>query len=489
MEDMKMDNRQNMMHLREIDLLDLLMVILLHWRSMIIVMLCGAIALGGVSYLKSNQDIQRQYEKQLAEKSVVSSKELYSEKLTYEELTNVENAFLYEQQYIAKEEYMKKSVFMQADSFHMYVSDLIYQINAIDTEHAYSITEVYQELLESGEIRNLLASTCENDVDQLISTGEENTIDLHNSNILHIQIKYPDESMCASLTHLVEEYILEKQGMIIASVGEHELKLIGDSCAEVLDYELLENQKTLKTELINIRTAEVKLTKEFSTEQQEYFNILCRENDNQEIVEETQEQTYNATIGTPSISKRYILFGAILFAFVYAGILCLKRILNNKLSIKDDLQELFGISNLGIIPKEQMKKKIFSFIDEGILNLYYPKRRKFDRVTSVELASVAVYTAAEKNNMDTVYLVGTEMCTEAIEFCKVLCIKLQENNVKGVVVENILYNAESLKKMEKAQVVVLVETAGKTMYEEICQELQLLDRQNIKILGGITVEE
>ena len=75
--------------------------------------------------------------------------------------------------------------------------------------------------------------------------------------------------MCASLTHLVEEYILEKQGMIIASVGEHELKLIGDSCAEVLDYELLENQKTLKTELINIRTAEVKLTKEFSTEQQE----------------------------------------------------------------------------------------------------------------------------------------------------------------------------------------------------------------------------
>ena len=60
MEDMKMDNHPNMMHLREIDLLDLLMVILLHWRSMIIVMLCGAITLGGVSYLKSNQDIQRQ---------------------------------------------------------------------------------------------------------------------------------------------------------------------------------------------------------------------------------------------------------------------------------------------------------------------------------------------------------------------------------------------------------------------------------------------
>ena len=46
-----------------------------------------------------------------------------------------------------------------------------------------------------------------------------------------------------------------------------------------------------------------------------------------------------------------------------------------------------------------------------------------------------------------------------------------------------------LKKLEKAKGAVLIETIGKTMYTEILQELQLLDRQQIKVLGGIMVEE
>ena len=44
-----MDNRQDMTHTREIDLLELLMTVLIHWRSMIVVMMCGVIVLGGMS--------------------------------------------------------------------------------------------------------------------------------------------------------------------------------------------------------------------------------------------------------------------------------------------------------------------------------------------------------------------------------------------------------------------------------------------------------
>lgn len=53
-----MDNRQDMTHTREIDLLELLMTVLIHWRSMIVVMMCGVIVLGGMSYIKSVQNIQ-----------------------------------------------------------------------------------------------------------------------------------------------------------------------------------------------------------------------------------------------------------------------------------------------------------------------------------------------------------------------------------------------------------------------------------------------
>lgn len=100
-----MDNRQDMTHTREIDLLELLMTVLIHWRSMIVVMMCGVIVLGGMSYIKSVQNIQNiqsrneklqqeeQYFNELSGKSEAELRELFAEKMTEEEITNVENAF------------------------------------------------------------------------------------------------------------------------------------------------------------------------------------------------------------------------------------------------------------------------------------------------------------------------------------------------------------------------------------------------------------
>ena len=145
-----MDNRQDMTHTREIDLLELLMTVLIHWRSMIVVMMCGVIVLGGMSYIKSVQNIQNiqsrneklqqeeQYFNELSGKSEAELRELFAKKMTEEEITNVENAFLYEQQYNAKKHYLETSEFMQADSLHMYIADLIYQVDALDMAQAYS---------------------------------------------------------------------------------------------------------------------------------------------------------------------------------------------------------------------------------------------------------------------------------------------------------------------------------------------------------------
>ena len=500
MEEIKMDNRQRMMRIREIDLLELLTVILLHWRSMIVALLCGAILLGGMSYVKSTQNIQKQqtqiqqeekYVLELDGKTDAERRELFASKLTDEELTDVESAYLYEQQYAAKEKYTENSVFMNADSFHMYIADLIYRVDAEDMEQAYSINDIYKNLLKSGELRSRLAVACNNSIDTVIIIADD-TIDLHNSSVLRMQLEYTDEETCRSLAQTVRDYIVEKQGEIMSSVGEHEINLIEESYAERMDSDLLDQQKNLKTELINLRTSEIKLTKEFSSDQQEYFELLCmqgRGSEENTTEEENAAEQQTTIIGKASVSKTYLLMGAVLFVFVYAGVLCLKCVANNKLRAKDDLQDLFGIPQLGLITKEEGKKKVFSFVDEWILKMYYRNRRRFDRAKAVELAVVAVHMAAEKNTLDTIYLVGTGMGQSTKQICETLRKELQKSKIEVVVAENILYNAENLKKLENAQGAVLVETAGQTMYTEILQELQLLDRQQIIILGGLTVEE
>lgn len=491
-----MDNRQSMMRVREIDLFELFMTILLHWRSMIVALLCGAIALGGMSYIKSSQNVQRQqaqlqreeqYLEELNSKSDAERRELFVEKLSDEEITNVENAALYEQQYNNKLNYLESSEFMQADPLHMHTADLIYQVTTADMEQSYSIRDVYANLLRSGEVKKLMATVSNNKIDSVLSVVESSSVDLHNTNILRVRIEYTEEDMCSTLAEAVADYITNKQSEITSVVGEHEIILIGESYAEIADTGLLDSQKSLKSDLINLRTAEMKLTKDFSADQQEYFTLICMQE--QEAVEDTQEPVQNITAAAPGVSKKYMLMGAILFVFIYAGVLCLKCVANNKLRTKDDLQDLFGIPQLGVITKDQKKKKVFSFVDEWILKLYYHNRRRFDRTEAVELATVAIHMAAEKNTLNTVYLVGTGMDQSTRQFCDTVQKELKSAGIEAVVAEDILYNAESLKKLETAQGAVLVETVGKTMYTEILQELQLLDRQQIKVLGGITVEE
>lgn len=495
-----MDNRQDMTHTREIDLLELLMTVLIHWRSMIVVMMCGVIVLGGMSYIKSVQNIQNiqsrneklqqeeQYFNELSGKSEAELRELFAEKMTEEEITNVENAFLYEQQHNAKKHYLETSEFMQADSLHMYIADLIYQVDALDMAQAYSIRDVYANLLNSGEMRSRLETICNNSVDTLLFiAGDDDTVDLHNSNVLHVQIEYVDADMCDALARDVMNYIVEKHTEISASVGEHEINLIGQSYAEVNDLDLLDSQKDLKTDMINLRTSEAKLTKDFSADQKKYFDLLCMQE--QKNVEKTSDQTQNISLSAPAISKKYMLMGAILFVLAYAGVLCLKCVANNRVQIKDDLQDLFGIPQLGLITKKEEKKRVFSFIDELIMRMYYHNCRRFNRTEATELAAVAVHMAVEKNSLNTVYFVGTGMDENTHQFCDVLQKELQASGIEVIVAENILYNAENLKKLEKANGAVLIETIGKTMYTEILQELQLLDRQQIKVLGGIMVEE
>lgn len=491
-----MDNRQSMMRVREINLFELFMTILLHWRSMIVAILCGTIVLGGFGYVKSSQNVQRQqtqlqqkeqYLNELNSKSEAECREFFAEKMSDEELTNVESAALYEQQYNNKLNYLESSEFMQADPLHMHTADLIYQITATDMEQAYSIRDVYANLIKSGEVKNLIAATINNDIDTVLSVVESDTVDLHNSNILRVKIEYTEEDMCSKLAQKVVDYISGKQSEITSAVGNHEIKLIGQSYAEIADPALMEDQKNLKSDLINLRTEEVKLTKDFSADQQEYFTALCMQK--QEAVADTQKPVQNTDEAAPGVSKKYMLMGAILFVFIYAGVLCLQFAANNKLRTKDDLQDLFGIPQLGVITKDQKKKKMFSFVDEWILKLYYYNRRRFVREEAVELAAVAVHMVAEKNTLDTVCLVGTGMNQSTHQFCDTIQKELKSAGIEAVVAENILYNAENLKKLEVAQGAVLVETVGKTMYTEILQELQLLDRQQIKVLGGIIVEE
>ena len=174
-----------------------------------------------------------------------------------------------------------------------------------------------------------------------------------------------------------------------------------------------------------------------------------------------------------------------MFVFVYAGILFVVYLFNSKLRVSDELQNLYHIPQIGVVVKDSKKKK---FVDKWIDDLRNYGKRKFTAEQSMELAFVAVKIAAIKNKLNDICLMGCNLGAGADTVCANLKSALEKEGINVTVLDNVLYNAESMEKVDGMTGIVLVEKAGSTLYSEIASELALLKRQGIEVLGGIIVE-
>ena len=188
---------------------------------------------------------------------------------------------------------------------------------------------------------------------------------------------------------------------------------------------------------------------------------------------------------TPGISLKYIILGMVLGAFVLVFWFFMLYILNGKLRAGDNLQEIYGISQLGNVSGGKEEKKWFDFVDKWIIALRDYNKRKFTPEEALELAAIAVKMAAGKEGLDVVYVAGCDLKGEALKVCSALQTRLAKENIRVGILNNILYDAQAMRDLEHAKGVVLVETANATLYSEIAQELELLKRQEICVLGGI----
>ena len=163
----------------------------------------------------------------------------------------------------------------------------------------------------------------------------------------------------------------------------------------------------------------------------------------------------------------------------------MRYIFNSKIRVSDELQSLYHIPQIGTIVKDSGKKFI---VDKWVDDLRHYGKRKFSAEQSVELAFAAVKIAAVKNGLNNICLMGCNLSAGADAACESLKAALEKEGITVTVLDNLLYNAEVMEKVETMAGVVLVEKAGSTLYNEIASELALLKRQEITVLGGIIVE-
>lgn len=482
---------------REIDLIDMLADILAHWRSLLAAVLAGAVLMGAFSYVKSYQNVKNEQaiaataEKEVSREEKVKQLE---ESLGDDLVAAVESVIVSEYEYELKEMYYKNSLYMQLDPLNIVQKELVYQIQSDDNDGGSKFGVVYENLIKNVGLYDWIEQQTGMDaayVGELISAdvksgmtiADGTQVLLSDSNCVKITIMQNDEKSCEQLADAIKEYLAAQQEQLSQEIGTHELVLLSETTGTVSNTRVLENQTSCRDEITSLK-ATITATKAGFTEEQKKYYDLMGDND-AAFVDEAGQATETTVVQKPFVSIKYVVFGVVIFAFVYAMILCMMYIFNGKLRTSDELQNLYQIPQMGLIVKDSKKKLL---PDQWVDSIRNHGKRKFTQEQSMELAIAAVKIACVKNGLDYVCLMGCNLKEGADNVCENFRQALQKEQITVTVLDNVLYDAEAMEKLEQEKGVVLVEKAGSTLYNEVTKEIELLKRQDIAVLGGIVVE-
>ncbi len=462
---------------REISLIDLLVEILLHWRMFIVWMILGAILLGAFSYVRSGSTIQQtQAETQKMEQAP-------EEWLTEEEMQNVNYVIAYENAYFSKEEYFAESPFMKMDANHINRGEAIIVIEAQDHQVSCDIEKAYERIVQGS---SLLAEISEKfdletaGVGETIIVGDTGQT-LEGTNSFSIAVMDSDEDRCQAMLEASIAFLEEKKPDIEDALGEHKLIVVNKSFGVVADTAIADRQQKILNDIATMKKTLSDEKEKLSDVERQYYNLLASE-------EDVEEEAVPETTLAPGISVKYVLLGAVMAAFLYAFVLFMIYIFTAKIRSTDNLQELYNIPQLGMIPADKNHKKLFGFVDRWILSLRNHNKRQFTSEEALELASVAIKMSAGKEALNEICLMGCGLKERSLDVCEKMKVQLEKENIQVHILSNVLYDAQAMGELEKMKGAVLVEGAGSTLYQEIVEELKILNRQEIRVLGGILVE-
>lgn len=501
---------------REISLIDLIVEMLLRWRVFIIWALCGAALLGAFSYVRTLQaantqtaeveEAKRRLEEEGTQEESAEMNTALLEKvagqLTGAQRRNVEIVVGYENWLISQE----GSALLQIDANNVQQIEITFYISSESREQSYSIEAVYEDIVSSGEIVQYIVDRLEVSpyISDLITLQEEELmqrtygtqktiLNQELTDSFSIRIIHYDEQVCSELAQAVVDFVESKHDELADKLGEHDITVVNTSRAVVYDARLANAKQTLLNSITTVHDSVLKRKDDFADTEWQYYDILV----NGKITGITSvdavalspsDIVQRGVIVTPGISLKYVLLGIVAAVFIYALYIFMIYVLDPQIRATDNLQQLYDVPQLGQIPAKRDERKIFGFVDSWIESLRNRNKRKFTQEEAITLASVAVKMTVERNECKSVHLLGCDLKDQALAVCEQIRDSLNKDSIQAVILNNIIYDAAAMKGLENAESVLLVEKAGSTLYTEIEQELELLRRENIVILGGIIVE-
>lgn len=477
----------------EIDLIDLMFYLMRQWKTLILALLIGILAGGGI-YMVKKASFDR------AEVSGESEEEDDKESLEDYEVdpdvkANMELAYQYRQLYLKQLEYNQKSVVMQLDPNAVYTGELRYYMTAGDDTGLISILyqnilgdkDLLTELQEASQldcnpsyIQELIGCSISTERDSMINinnmmyTSQTSAASVEKNSVVTYTVVSINEESCRQMLKILQEKVTELNRQCEETYEEYEAMEVNNAVRLVTNNDYLNRQRSnidqLSSYLSNVRGLE----SSFAEEDKHYYNQMylarVEEDEDDEESQELLAVAEEDTAAAPNPVK-WIVIGMFLMCVCWGGFYMMKYLLDKRIKTSDEIRG-FRLPLIGCL--------------EGYGPVYTGLNARIEQLRSrtKEGADTEEYVAASLEALDApaILLCGDRKDEKVNQVMASLKEKSQKTELSD-------YPGQDSSALERAgeKGVVFVVHLGNTTRTELKRELEVCRMQKIEVLGAVVI--
>ena len=181
------------------------------------------------------------------------------------------------------------------------------------------------------------------------------------------------------------------------------------------------------------------------------------------------------------IPFKHIVFGTFFGFFLVALFHSAIYVFSNKLGEDDDVENIFGVYLLGVIPGKGSESASNKLKNLG--------RRIFSQEESCNLISTKIVIMAKKSNTKKLGIVGCAILKNSKEISDVIINNLKASGIDAEIIDNPLYDQKNVQMLSSLDHIILLEKVGETIRTEIWNEMELARKFGVNVDGIIMIGE
>ncbi len=451
------------MYEKQIDLKDLFFKILYRWRLLLVAMVAGGVIFGVYGYVSIQNEI---------EEKVGDTGKNYLMYLTEAEAAKIDYYLEYEKQYLIAEEEFEKSIIQKMDESNMYTLNNVYTVICDDLDRAYIMEKAYEQCLESNEFYEKVAEACDeievSDVPSFFYVEKDNTNIDTGRLAFTATFWFEGEEKCKAVGDVITDYVNELSVKFQGVYGEGNIELLSS-----------EVSKSDPSGLVNSKLAELASFQDMKNTYLELKNGIAKEK-----IKIYKQNEINIS---KMVYVKKIVIGIILFFIIAVIVITFKYLMDNSIKNEIEIAEVYRIPVLGVVNKDRKNKKIFGAIDNIIAKIEKGNKKILGKKDSEEIISTQIYLICQKKELADIGIVECNINNEKNQICDEIASKIETNKINAKVISEIMHNPKEMLKIKEIGGVVLAVTLNETKEDNFEEQLNILKRQDIEILGCVVI--